>query len=326
MEQKFRPRRNRRNQTIRDLIAETHLNIPQMVWPLFLQEGKNKIDPIKTLPDCYRFSLDAMIDVIRPYYNLGLRSYALFPALSEALKTQDAREAYNPDGLIPRAIKNLKDCFPDSIIITDVALDPYSSEGHDGLLQNGKINNDATVEILANQALVQAKAGSDYVAPSDMMDGRVGFIRKALDQEGFTDTGIISYAAKYASSFYGPFREALNSAPKYGDKKTYQMDFRNSSEALREIELDVQEGADILLIKPALSYLDVIFQTKMNFHLPVAAYNVSGEYAMIKAAAQLGMMDEQSAMIETLTAIRRAGADLIFTYFAPSFVDYINKI
>lgn len=325
MEQILRPRRNRRNPSIRNLVAESSLQIEHLVWPIFLQEGENKKEAIPSLLDCYRYSPDIMMRIIEPYYKLGLKSFALFPAIDEKLKTSVAKESYNPDGLIPKAVKRLKNRFPDCVVITDVALDPYSSDGHDGLVQNGKILNDETIEILAKQALVHAQSGADYIAPSDMMDGRIGAIRKHLDHEGFSETGIISYSAKYASGFYGPFRDALNSAPKQGDKKTYQMDFRNSREALREADLDTHEGADILLIKPALSYLDVIHQVKRQTHLPVAAYNVSGEYAMIKAAAQKGWLDESIVMMEVLTSIRRAGADIIFTYFAPQFVDLTLK-
>ncbi len=256
---------------------------------------------------------------------LGIMSFDLFPALSETLKDPHGKESLNPQGLLPTTLKMIRDKFPDVTLISDVALDPYSSDGHDGVVKNGKILNDETVEILAKMSLVHAQAGADIVSPSDMMDGRVGAIREALDEEGFTDVGILSYSAKYASSFYGPFREALDSAPKFGDKKTYQMDFRNAREALREIELDELEGADIVMVKPALSYLDIISLVKSHTHLPVAAYNVSGEYGLIKAGAKAGIIDETRAMVETLYSIRRAGADIIFTYFAVPMAKWIRE-
>jgi porphobilinogen synthase len=307
------------------MVAETHLNIVQLVWPVFMCEGQGIEIPIKTLPGCFRYSPDLLIKNIAPLYELGLRSVALFPAIEDSLKNSHATECLNSKGLVPKVVRQLKKQFPDLLVITDIALDPFSSDGHDGIVKDGKILNDETVEILAKMALVHAEAGADFVAPSDMMDGRIGAIRDTLDEAKFIDTGIISYSAKYASAFYGPFRDALSSAPKFGDKKTYQMDYRNSKESLLEVTLDIDEGADIVMVKPALSYLDIIYQVKQISAVPVAAYNVSGEYAMIKAAAQMGMIDEKKIVFETLYSMRRAGADLIFTYFVPQMAEWLNK-
>jgi len=325
MDIRHRPRRNRRTPALRNMIAETALRTDQLIFPLFLCEGKDQKTAIKSMPGQFRFSADNLLKEIAECQALGIYSFALFPAVSDSLKTSLAEESFNPKGLLPSTVKMIKDKFPDSCIITDVALDPYSSDGHDGIVKNGKILNDETIEVLVKMSLAQARAGADMVAPSDMMDGRIGEIRKALDSEGFTDTGILAYSAKYASSFYGPFRDALDSAPKFGDKKTYQMDPRNSREALLEAELDVQEGADIIMVKPALAYLDVIQLLKQNFSTPIAAYNVSGEYAMIKAAAQNGWLDGEKAMMESLMAIRRAGADVILTYFAKEAARILSK-
>ncbi|RYZ70146.1 MAG: porphobilinogen synthase [Proteobacteria bacterium] len=316
MDNTHRPRRNRRTEVIRNMLAETTLRTEQFVYPLFLCEGKDQKIEIKSMPGQYRYSTDALLKEIVECVQLGIKSFALFPAIQDALKSSRGEESLNMNGLLPMAVRQIKDRFPDTCIITDVALDPYSSDGHDGIVEDGNIINDETVEVLARMAVVQARAGADMVAPSDMMDGRVGEIRRALDAEGFEKTGIMAYSAKYASSFYGPFRDALESAPKFGDKKTYQMDPRNSREALIEATLDVNEGADIIMVKPALAYLDVIQLLKQNFSTPVAAYNVSGEYAMIKAAAKNGWIDGDRAMMETLTSIKRAGADVILTYFA----------
>lgn len=318
-----RPRRNRRTHTLREMVAETQLDVSQLIWPLFLIEGQDTTQEIKTMPDVYRHSADRLLKEIEKGRELGLRSVALFPALPEKLKDSHGRESLNKQGLLPSTVRKIKDRFPDIMVITDVALDPYSSDGHDGIVHEGQILNDESVEALVQMALVQAEAGADFVAPSDMMDGRCGEIRRALDAKGYIHTGILAYSAKYASSFYGPFRDALDSAPKFGDKKTYQMDFRNAREALREVELDIAEGADMVMVKPALSYLDIITRIKENVNVPVAAYNVSGEYAMIKAAAKAGMIDEQKAMIETLYSMRRAGADTILTYFAPAMARYL---
>lgn len=320
-----RPRRNRTTETVRQMIAETDLKVSQLVLPLFLCEGVSQKQAIQSMPGIFRCSPDLILEEIGRAVDLGVKAFDLFPALPENKKTSLAEEALNPEGLVPKTLQIVRQKFPEVTLITDIALDPYSSDGHDGIVKNGKILNDETVEILAKMALVHAQAGADIVSPSDMMDGRVGAIRQFLDDAGFIDTGILSYSVKYASSFYGPFREALDSAPKFGDKKTYQMDFRNSREALREIELDVAEGADMVMVKPALSYLDVIAKVKAHTHLPVAAYNVSGEYGLIKAGAKAGIIDETRAMVETLYSIRRAGADIIFTYFALPMAEWLRK-
>lgn len=320
-----RPRRNRKSEALRQMVAETDLRVSQLVLPLFLCAGKEERQAIHSMPGIFRMSPDVLVDHVQEAVNLGIKSFDLFPALSDALKDPYGKESLNPEGLLPTTLKRLRDKFPDITLISDVALDPYSSDGHDGVVREGKIVNDETVEILAKMAVVHARSGADIVSPSDMMDGRVGAIREALDNEGFTDTGILSYSAKYASSFYGPFREALDSAPKFGDKKTYQMDYRNAREALREIELDENEGADMVMVKPALSYLDIISLVKSHTHLPVAAYNVSGEYGLIKVGAKAGIIDETRAMVETLYSIRRAGADVIFTYFAIPMAEWLRK-
>ena len=313
-----RPRRNRLTPAIRNLIRETSLTSHDLIAPLFLIEGKNISEPIASMPGVSRLSIDLLVKECKELYDLGVPCVSLFPAIEDKLKNQKASEAYNPDGLYQRAIKEVKNAIPELLVMTDVALDPYSSDGHDGLVdpKTGEILNDATLEVLAKMSLVQAKSGSDILGPSDMMDGRVGFIRDALDEENYTNTAIMSYAAKYASAFYGPFRDALNSAPKKGDKKTYQMDFANVREALREAYLDESEGADVLMVKPGLPYLDVIKTLRENTTLPLAAYNVSGEYAMVKAAHERGFIDGEKVMIEMLWSFKRAGADMILTYFA----------
>lgn len=313
-----RPRRLRMNASIRDLVRETQLSASDLIAPLFVIEGSDKKIEIKTMPGQYRLSSDLILKKAKDLYALGVKGVALFPALDDSLKTPTAKEALNEDGLYIETIKKLKQQIPDLLIMSDVALDPYSSDGHDGLVdsQTGEILNDATLEILTQMSVLQAKAGCDIIGPSDMMDGRVGKMRKALEAEGFHSTLIMSYTAKYASSFYGPFRDALDSAPKAGDKKTYQMDWGNAKEAMRELKLDEEEGADIVMVKPALSYLDVIYRLKQASSLPVAAYNVSGEYAMIKNAHQQGLCDEKLARLEILTSMKRAGADIILTYFA----------
>lgn len=320
-----RPRRNRKTEALRQMVAETDLRVSQLVLPLFLCEGKDQKQTISSMPGIYRMSPDVLLQEVGKGVALGVKSFDLFPALSETLKDPYGKESLNPQGLLPTTLKMIRDKYPDVTLISDVALDPYSSDGHDGVVKDGKILNDETVEILAQMSVVHAQAGADIVSPSDMMDGRVGAIREALDEEGFTDVGILSYSAKYASSFYGPFREALDSAPKFGDKKTYQMDFRNAREALREVELDELEGADMVMVKPALSYLDIISLVKSHTHLPVAAYNVSGEYGLIKAGAKAGIIDETRAMVETLYSIRRAGADIIFTYFALPMAEWLRQ-
>ena len=310
-----RPRRNRKSATMRALVRENRLDPGRLVLPLFIHAGSED-EPIASMPGCTRWSLRGLQDEVARAGEVGVRAIVLFPKIEEALKTPDAREAWNEGGLVPRAVRQLKERFPDAVIMTDVALDPYSSEGHDGLVKDGRIQNDETVAVLCRQALAQARAGVDVVAPSDMMDGRVGALRGALDDEGFSDVSILAYTAKYASSYYGPFRGALDSAPRSGDKKSYQMDPANAREALRELGLDEDEGADIVMVKPAGPYLDVIHLLRAATVLPIAAYQVSGEYLMIKAAARDGWLDERAVVLESLVGIHRAGADMIFTYFA----------
>lgn len=321
----IRPRRLRQNQVVRDLVAETNLNPAKWVWPVFITAGNNKRVPIASMPGVFRLSVDELIKELKIAQKFGVRSVALFPHIEDKFKDSFAKESKNKNGLLPTAIKRLKDYDPELCVITDVAMDPYSSDGHDGVVKNGEIINDATLPILADMALVQAEAGADFVAPSDMMDGRISYIRKALDQQSHSNVGIISYAAKYASAFYGPFRDALDSAPKFGDKKTYQMDFRNSKEALSEVKIDVAEGADIVMVKPALAYLDIISRVKEISSVPVAAYNVSGEFAMIKLLAKSKFIDEGRAIVETLTAIHRAGSDIIFTYHAVEAARLVSR-
>lgn len=323
----IRPRRNRQNEVIRSMVRETFISPAQFIAPLFVVEGKDQKLSIKSMPGQFRFSIDQMVAEARELYALGVKSVALFPAISDALKTPDAREAYNKDGLNARAIRAIKEALPDMMVMGDIALDPYSSDGHDGLVdpKTGEILNDATLDVLARQAICEAQSGVDIIGPSDMMDGRIGFIREALDREGFHNTLIMSYSAKYASGYYGPFRDALDSAPKIGDKKTYQMDPANGAEALREAALDESEGADILMVKPGLAYLDVIYRLKQNFTLPIAAYNVSGEYAMVKAAAMNGWIDYDKVMLENLISFRRAGADIILTYHAKDAARLLNQ-
>ncbi|MDJ0530339.1 MAG: porphobilinogen synthase, partial [Microcystis sp. M53600_WE12] len=293
----IRPRRLRYNPAIRRLVRETELTVNDLIYPLFIMEGENQKVAIPSMPDCYRYSLDLLLKEVVNAYNLGINAIALFPLIAEDKKDNFGRESYNPDGLVPRAVKAIKKEVPEIIIITDVALDPFSIYGHDGIVEDGKILNDETLEVLVKMSLSQAAAGANFVAPSDMMDGRIGAIRRALDAAGYLDVGILAYTAKYASAYYGPFRDALESAPKFGDKKTYQMDGANSREALREASLDIIEGADIIMVKPALAYLDIIRRLRDSSHLPVAAYNVSGEYAMIKAAAKQGWIDEKSLIL-----------------------------
>lgn len=314
-----RPRRNRSSPSLRDLIAETHLKPNDFVWPVFVVDGTGKKEAISALPGIFRWSSDTLVPALKDAYSRGVRSFALFPKVDEQLKTPDAKISLQNDFYLYKILRTLREEIPGATLFTDVAMDPYSSDGHDGIYKDGKILNDESLEILARQAVLQAKNGAHFVAPSDMMDGRVATIRDALDAENFKETGILSYTAKYASSFYGPFRAALDSAPKSGDKKTYQMDPRNKVEALRELRLDLEEGADIVMVKPALAYLDILHLFKENSDVPVAAYHVSGEYAMIKAAAAQGLLDEKAAMLECLTAIRRAGADIIFSYYADEF-------
>ncbi|MSQ81722.1 MAG: porphobilinogen synthase [Myxococcales bacterium] len=310
-----RPRRNRNNAVIRQFHSETWLGPQHFILPLFIHAGADR-QPIASMPGCDRLSLDAMEAEIAAAWAEGIGGFILFPKIDEHLKSVDGHQCHNPAGLVPQAIARIKRRFPQVQVLTDVALDPYSSDGHDGVVRDGRIVNDETVEILCQQALCHARAGADLVAPSDMMDGRIGAIRKALDAHGFTDVGILAYTAKYASAFYGPFRDALDSAPKFGDKKTYQMDPANRREALRELAADQAEGADMVMVKPAGPYLDVIAAVRAHTTLPVAAYQVSGEYAMIKAACANGWLDERRVVLESLLAIRRAGADVILTYYA----------
>jgi porphobilinogen synthase len=319
-----RPRRNRRTESIRRLVRETSLTPDHLILPLFVCDGKNRKVAIASMPDVFRLSRDLLVKEARAAWKLGIPAVALFPALPDRLKDATAREALNPDGLLQQTVRALKNAVPEMTVITDVAMDPYSSDGHDGLVdESGRIDNDRTLDILAEMAVAQAQAGADLVAPSDMMDGRVGALRTALDATGHSEVGILAYSAKYCSAFYGPFRDALGSAPRHGDKKTYQMDPANAREAVREVLLDVAEGADIVMVKPAGPYLDIVRAVREAVHVPVAAYQVSGEYAMIKAAAKLGWLDEAAAMQESLLAIRRAGADLILTYFAKTLAQSI---
>jgi porphobilinogen synthase len=321
-----RPRRLRRNPSIRSLVSETKLTVDDLIYPMFVMEGENQRVEIVSMPGCYRYTLDLLLAEVAELATLGVKAVALFPVVSESKKDDNGTESYNPEGLAQQAVRAIKAQTPETIVITDVALDPFTTHGHDGVIdENGVILNDETVEILVKMAVSQAAAGCDIVAPSDMMDGRIGAIRQGLDAHGFTDVAILAYSAKYASAYYGPFRDALDSAPKFGDKKTYQMDPANAREALTEIELDIAEGADMVMVKPALAYLDIIYQVKANCHVPVVAYNVSGEYAMIKAAAQLGWIDEKKIVMETLLSIKRAGADLILTYFAKDVALILHK-
>lgn len=315
-----RPRRNRKSQVIRDMVQETHLHASDFIFPLFIIDGKNQKTEVASMPGIFRYSIDNLLHEVESCLKLGLKSFDLFPNLEESLKDITASESVNENGLYLRAIKEVKQNFPEACIVTDVAMDPYSSDGHDGLVENGEIVNDKTLKILADMSVAQAKAGADIIAPSDMMDGRVRYIREALDENGFTNVSIMSYTAKYASAFYGPFRDALNSAPKFGDKKSYQMNPANQKEALIEATLDAQEGADFLMVKPATTYLDIIKLLKDNFDLPIAAYNVSGEYAMIKAAIERGWLDHK-AIAEKLMCIKRAGADVILTYHAKEVLE-----
>ncbi|MDJ1504469.1 porphobilinogen synthase [Xanthocytophaga agilis] len=314
-----RPRRNRQSETIRRLAQETTLSTDDLIFPLFVTEGTNKAVEVSSMPGIYRYSPDLLLKEIESCLKLGIKTFDIFPQLEESKKDKYATESYNSDGLYLRTIREIKEKLPEATIMTDVAMDPYSSDGHDGIVKDGKILNDETLVVLGKMALAQARAGADIIGPSDMMDGRVGYIRETLDDEGFTNVAIMSYSAKYASAFYGPFRDALDSAPKFGDKKTYQMNPANRREALIEAELDYAEGADFLMVKPAFSYLDIIQTLNENFPIPIAAYNVSGEYAMIKAAAQNGWLDGERAMLEMLVSIKRAGAKIILTYFAKEF-------
>lgn len=314
-----RPRRLRQSAAVRALVEETTVSVNDFIFPMFVMEGQNATSAVASMPGIHRYTLDRLLEELKEVTDLGIRAIDLFPNLPDARKDRTATESYRAGSLYLDAIHQVKSQFPDLCVMTDVAMDPYSSDGHDGLVENGQILNDETLEILGQMAVAQAQAGADLIGPSDMMDGRVGYLRNELDSAGFTKVGILSYSAKYASAFYGPFRDALDSAPKFGDKKTYQMNPANVREALTEAQLDYDEGADLLMVKPALAYLDVIKTLHDNFEIPIAAYNVSGEYAMVKAAAQHGWIDGTRAMVECLTAIKRAGASVILTYFAKEF-------
>src|SRR6201985_1269730 len=320
-------RRNRilrQSPAMRAMVAETILRPADFIAPLFITEGTGIKEEISSMQDYYRMSIDNTLTEVKELWALGIRSVLLFIKCKDELKDNKGTEALNPDGLMQRAIKAIKNACPDMVVMTDVALDPFSIYGHDGIVDGNEIANDATVEVLAKMSVSHAQAGADIVAPSDMMDGRILAIREALENEGLTKTGIMAYSAKYASCFYGPFRDALDSAPGFGDKKTYQMDYANRREAIKETLMDIEEGADIVMVKPAMAYLDIIHEIKNSVHVPVSAYHVSGEYAMIKAAAKMGWLDENKAIIESLTSIKRAGADLIATYFAKDAVKLIN--
>ncbi|MES2003151.1 MAG: porphobilinogen synthase [Bacteroidota bacterium] len=320
-------RRNRilrKSPAIRSLVAETILRPSDFIAPLFIDEGNNIAMEIASMPGYYRRSLDLTVKEVKELWNMGIKSVLIFIKCKDEWKDNTGKEAWNPKGLMQRSIRAIKDAVPEMVVMTDVALDPYSSYGHDGIVRDGEIVNDETVEALVKMSISHAKAGADFVAPSDMMDGRIGAIRNGLEENGFTQTGIMSYSAKYASCFYGPFRDALDSAPGFGDKKTYQMDYANRTEAIKETLMDVEEGADIVMVKPAMAYLDIIREIKNAVEVPVSAYHVSGEYAMIKAASKMGWLDENKAIIESLTSIKRAGADLIATYFARDAVKLIS--
>ena len=323
----FLQRRNRilrNNASIRSLVAETTLKPSDFIAPLFVDEEENMVFEIPSMPGYYRRSIDGTVKEVKELWGLGIKSILLFVKAADETKDNTGKESWNPDGLMQRTIKAVKNAVPEMIVMTDVALDPYSSYGHDGIVLNGEIVNDPTVEALVKMSLSHVVAGADIVAPSDMMDGRIGAIREGLEQNNFTKTGIMAYSAKYASCFYGPFRDALDSAPGFGDKKTYQMDYGNRIEAIKETLMDIEEGADIVMVKPAMAYLDIIREVKNAVDVPVSAYHVSGEYAMIKAAAKMGWLNEEKAILESLTSIKRAGADLIATYFAKDAVKLLS--
>lgn len=321
----IRPRRNRKNSAIRAMVEETKLGVENLIYPMFIVDGVNQKTEVSSLPNNFRWSLDKLLPEVEKCLSLGIKTYDIFPAVEEEKKDKIASYSYAEDNFYLKTIRTLKETFPEIVIMSDVAMDPYSSDGHDGFVRDGEIINDETLPILAKMSIAQAQAGVDILGPSDMMDGRVGYLREALDNEGFTDVSIMSYTAKYASAYYGPFRDALNSAPKSGDKKTYQMNPANKREALIEAELDIEEGADFIMVKPALCYLDIIHLLKENFATPITAYNVSGECAMVHAAAKNGWLNYENAMYEMLLSIRRAGADGILTYFAKDFAEFVRK-
>lgn len=315
----IRPRRNRATSAIRDLVQENSVSTNDLLFPLFLLEDKKSKSEVASMPGIFRYGLYGVLKEVEECLALGIKAFDIFPVVEEKHKDKYATKSYETGFFYLQALKEIKEKFPEALIMTDVAMDPYSSDGHDGIVRNGEILNDETLDVLGKMALAQARTGIDIVGPSDMMDGRVGYIRKVLDTNGFTSVSIMSYTAKYASAYYGPFRDALDSAPKFGDKKSYQMNPANRREALTEAQLDVEEGADILMVKPALAYLDIISDLKQNFNVPVAAYNVSGEYSMVAAAAEKGWLNKEGIMAEMLMSIKRAGADIILTYFAKDY-------
>ncbi len=319
----YRPRRLRANENLRRLVQETHLSVDDLIYPMFVVHGENVENEIPSMPGCFQYSVDQLVAAAKELVSLGIPGTILFgiPETKDAVGS----EAYADDGIIQQAIRAIKDAVPEMLVITDVCLCEYTDHGHCGIIEDGDVLNDPTLDLLVKESLSHARAGADVIAPSDMMDGRVGAIREALDEDGFKNIPIMAYSAKYASAFYGPFRDAAESSPQFGDRRSYQMDPANSEEALREVALDIDEGADIVMVKPALSYLDVIYQVKSEYQMLVAAYNVSGEYAMIKAAAQNGWIDEKRVALEVLTSIKRAGADMILTYFAKSVVKWLNN-
>ena len=317
----YRPRRLRANENLRRLVRETTLSVHDLIYPMFVVHGHNTATEISAMPGCYQYSVDLLVTAAKELAALGIPGTILFgiPEVKDPLGS----EAYADDGIIQQAVRAIKDTVPDLLVMTDVCLCEYTDHGHCGIVEAGEVQNDPTLEILVKESISHARAGADVIAPSDMMDGRVGAIRAALDENGYQNVPIMAYSAKYASAFYGPFREAAESTPQFGDRRAYQMDSANAEEALREVSLDIEEGADILMVKPALAYLDVIQRVKTEFQVPVAAYNVSGEYAMIKAASQNGWIDEERVAMEVLTSIKRAGADIILTYFAKSVVEWL---
>lgn len=321
-----RPRRNRKCQAVRDMLAETKLTVSDLVYPVFIMEGENREEVIPSMPGITRKSVDRLLVELEEVVALGIPAIAPFPAIADEKKDPKATASYDPNGLVQRCVREVKKAFPKLIVMTDIALDPFNSDGHDGIVsETGEILNDDTVEVLCKMAVSHAEAGADFVCPSDMMDGRIGAIREALDDAGFENTSIMAYSAKYASAFYGPFRDALASAPKEGDKKTYQMDPANSKEAILEVQLDIEEGADVVMVKPASAYLDVLYRISSTFDVPVSTYHVSGEYSMIMAAAQNGWIDKDAVMMESLLAFKRAGANFIWTYFAKDAARLLQK-
>ncbi len=318
-----RMRRLRKNENLRRMVRETTLSVDNLIYPLFVTYGKSVKDEIGSMPGNYRFSIDMLLKEVKEVKSLGIPAVILFGIPEK--KDDIGSEAYNPNGIVQRAIKEIKSAVPDLLVITDVCIDEYTSHGHCGIVKGNEILNDPTLKLLSKMAVTHAKAGADMVAPSDMMDGRVGAIRKGLDEKGFTDIPIMSYSAKYASAFYGPFRDACDSSPKFGDRKSYQMDPGNSDEAIREVALDIEEGADIIMVKPAMAFLDIVRRVKDEFNVPVAAYNVSGEYSMVKAAAEKGWIDGEKIMMEILLNIKRAGADMILTYFSKDAAKILNR-